>query len=121
MNANSARRRRVGTSPLPSWTAAWCALVPAVLLLGGCLTGPDYRKPPLSKTQAFPEAFTPGGLPASTNLWKRAEPAAHLPRGTWWEVFQDQELNRLEALATAANQELAAAAARYEQARATVR
>ena len=57
---------------------------------------------------------------ADTNVWKTAEPAAHLAKGPWWEVFQDAELNRLETLATASNQELAAAAARFEEARTSV-
>jgi NodT family efflux transporter outer membrane factor (OMF) lipoprotein len=67
----------------------------------------------------MPAAFT--GLTA-TNLgeWKPAEPSASLPRGAWWELFGDAELNRLETLATANNQQLAAAFANFQQARALV-
>jgi len=58
----------------------------------------------------------------STNAgdWKPAEPSAHLPRGAWWEIFGDAELNRLEDLAATNNQQLAAAYANFQQARALV-
>ncbi len=54
----------------------------------------------------------------ATNEWRTATPAAHLPKGAWWEIFGDPELNRLEQQAAAANQSLHAAVARFEQARA---
>ncbi len=50
--------------------------------------------------------------------WKIAVPQAHAPKGNWWEIFGDQELNRLEAEAAEANQDLEAAYARFNQARA---
>ena len=50
-------------------------------------------------------------------FWKVAEPSAALPRGQWWRIFDDSELSRLEALALTNNQNLAATAARFEQAR----
>ena len=46
-------------------------------------------------------------------------PQAHIPKGNWWEVFGDEELNRLEAEAVEANQDLKAAYARFNQARAS--
>ncbi|MEI9959555.1 MAG: TolC family protein [Limisphaerales bacterium] len=49
---------------------------------------------------------------------KIAEPSAHIPRGEWWQLFGDAELNRLQSLALTNNQNLVAAAARFEQARA---
>ena len=55
-------------------------------------------------------------IPVRTNqgIWKIAEPSADLPRGEWWQVFNDAELNRLETLALTNNQNLAAAVARFE-------
>jgi NodT family efflux transporter outer membrane factor (OMF) lipoprotein len=41
-----------------------------------------------------------------------------LPKGSWWRVFGDDELNRLEEKALEGNQTLAAAHARLQQARA---
>jgi outer membrane protein, multidrug efflux system len=71
-------------------------------------------------TNAMPAAFS-----GTTNLpdageWKPAQPAAHLPRGAWWQLFADSELDRIETQVTANNQELAAAVARFDQARANV-
>lgn len=91
------------------------ALVLAAVL-AGCAVGPNYRQPAALPGQPLPETFAG----ASTNgvVWKIAEPSANLPRGEWWQLFGDSELNRLESLALTNNQNLAAAAARFEQARA---
>ncbi len=88
------------------------------LLLPGCAVGPNYQRPPALGTNAMPSAFSE----TTTNLgpWKPAEPAAHLPRGAWWELFGDAELSRLETLANENNQQLAAAFANFQQARALV-
>ncbi len=83
-------------------------LAVALTLLAGCVAGPDYRRP----------AATPTVPPAYAG-WKIAEPKADQPKGNWWEMFGDPELNRLEAAAAAANQELKAAVAGFEQARAS--
>ena len=83
----------------------------------GCKVGPDYHRPAPAGTNALPPAFSAGTNAAQ---WKPAEPAARLPRGAWWELFSDAELNRLETLATVNNQDLVAAAARFNQARALV-
>ena len=89
-------------------------------LLAGCAIGPDYRLPAAIGTNRMPAAFA--GAAALTNMgnWKPAEPSAHLPRGVWWEIFGDSELNRLETAASEANQDLAVAFSRFEQARALV-
>jgi len=90
--------------------------LPAILALGillaGCAVGPDYKRPAALKSQPLPKVFA--------GDWKDAQPAAHLPRGAWWEVFRDAELNRMERAATADNESLAAAVARFNQARASV-
>jgi outer membrane protein TolC len=41
--------------------------------------------------------------------------------GNWWEIFQDPQLNDLEEQINVSNQNLKAAAARYQQARAVLR
>lgn len=81
-------------------------LLPATLLLSGCLSGPDYVKPEL-------EQVTPAQW-----RWQPAVPRDELPKGDWWKVFHDPELTRLEERALAENQGLKAAVARVEQARA---
>jgi len=60
----------------------------------------------------------PDAYAGASNEWKTATPQAHLPKGAWWEIFGDDELNRLEAMAAGANQQLQAAVARFAQARA---
>ena len=88
-------------------------LVPALalMLLSGCAVGPDYQRP---EATLIPDAYVGPG-----NDWKIADPQAHLPRGNWWEIFGDAELNQLEADAMAANQDLKAAVSRFSQARAS--
>jgi outer membrane protein TolC len=66
------------------------------LLLGGCMVGPDYSKPSVPMTPAYKEM----------DGWKVATPSDHLPRGQWWKVFADSELDSLEEQVSAANQDL---------------
>ena len=82
-----------------------------VMGLAGCAVGPDYKRP---------SAPTPEAYNGETNAWKIAQPSANLPKGNWWEIFGDPELNALETECAAANQELKAAVAVFEQARAFV-
>ena len=84
----------------------------ALVLLVGCAVGPDYKRPEATATMSAAYA-------GATNEWKVAEPRAHMPKGNWWEMFGDEDLNRLEAEAISANQELKAAVARFQEARAT--
>ena len=88
-----------------------------VAVIAGCSVGPDYHRPAALKSHAFPAAFS---TETSTNpgAWKTAQPSAHLPRGAWWNIFSDSELDRLEKMAEAQNQNLAAASARLDEARA---
>jgi len=87
-------------------------------VLAGCAVGPDYRQPTALPSQPLPRTFTL----ATTNgvVWKIAEPSANLPHGEWWRLFNDRGLDRLETMATSNNQDLAAAEAQFEQARALV-
>src|SRR5271168_432202 len=90
-----------------------------MLLLGGCMVGPNYHKPPVPVTPAFkeppPESFK------ETDEWKRSHPDAAALRGNWWEMFGDAQLNALEEQVTVSNQDLKMAEARFRQARTLVR
>lgn len=86
------------------------AVALALFVLTSCAVGPNYQRP---EATTIPEAFT-----GVSNAWKIAAPQAHMPKGPWWEMYGDSELNRLEIEAESANQDLKAAAARFEQARA---
>jgi NodT family efflux transporter outer membrane factor (OMF) lipoprotein len=94
--------------------------IAALAWLTGCAVGPDYQRPAALGSSALPAAFGDAAL-SNSGTWKAAEPAAHLPRGAWWEMFGDAELNRLEVLAASANQQMAVALAGFEQARALVK
>src|SRR5436189_2879858 len=95
----------------------WTTIL-VLVVAGGCSVGPNYHRPAPVKSQPIPAAFSIGSETNTTNVWQTAEPSAHLPRGTWWKIFGDSELDRLQDLAATENQSLAAAAARLEQARA---
>jgi NodT family efflux transporter outer membrane factor (OMF) lipoprotein len=89
----------------------WLALAVLVATAGGCAVGPTYEQPALLAPVAYKEV--PG--------WVRATPADALDRGTWWMLFEDAGLNALAGRVEVSNQNIAAAAAAYAQARALVR
>jgi outer membrane protein, multidrug efflux system len=80
--------------------------------LSGCSLAPHYERPSMPTP---PDTFKEAGD------WKVAAPADTAPRGEWWRIFQDPDLDALEARATDANQSLKAAFARLEQAKAQTR
>ena len=76
------------------------ALIP---LLASCaLIKPDYQRPPVE-------------LPES---WKQSAQNPARANGSWWRVYSDPALEKLVEEALARNTDLAAAAARVDQARA---
>ena len=87
------------------------ALGLAALLLGGCMVGPDYVRPDAPSTPAYKEL----------EGWKVAQPNDALPRGAWWDLFNDPVLHDLEEQVAVANQDLKVAEARLREARAAVR
>jgi multidrug efflux system outer membrane protein len=75
--------------------------------------GPDYKAP----TNASPDQYKAEQL----GSWKEGRPLDNVPKGVWWEVFGDPDLNELERQAANENQNLRAAVARVSQARSTAR
>jgi NodT family efflux transporter outer membrane factor (OMF) lipoprotein len=53
--------------------------------------------------------------------WQTAQPMDDQNRGAWWTLFQDRQLDELESRVNDANQNLKAAFARLQQARAATR
>jgi multidrug efflux system outer membrane protein len=103
-----------------------------VALLAACSVEPTYKRPEVDTPTAFKEApvAASGALAASApsaasapdaGTWKTAQPADDAHRGEWWKIFGDAQLDALEEQAAAANQDLKAAAARVQQARAVTR
>ena len=81
------------------------------LSLASCVMGPDYRRP---------QVVTPPEYKESKD-WKIAEPRDGVPRGKWWEIFADAQLNALADRVTVSNQSLKQAEAQYRGAQALVR
>jgi len=80
-----------------------------VLLTVGCAVGPNYKRPNVNA----PDAYR-GVMPQEA-----AQPAAQsLGDQKWWEVFQDEELQKLTRTALQQNYDVQIAAARILQAQA---
>ena len=88
-------------------------LSPVSAHAGALTIGPDYKQP----TNSVPEKYKATEL----GQWKEGRPLDNVPKGKWWEIFGDTNLNNLELQALQANQVLKAAVARVDQARATAR
>ena len=98
--------------------AVLASLAAASVTLHGCAVGPNYKRPSAPTPPAFKEDAPPGQRPED---WKPAEPRDAVPRGPWWELFGDPELDTLEAQVDLANQDVARAEANYRVARALAR
>ena len=83
----------------------------SVLLLAGCTVGPKYQRPAAEVPPVYKEVGD----------WKPAQPSDEKLSTNWWEIFQDPQLNALEAQVNVSNQNLKAAEAAYTQARAVLR
>jgi NodT family efflux transporter outer membrane factor (OMF) lipoprotein len=104
-------------------------------LLTGCTVGPKYHPPAVQPPPAFKEAppATPTPAPAptpdnanpnaanqDTGNWTVAEPADAKIRGDWWAIFNEPELNDLEAQLNIDNQNLKLYFENFMEARALV-
>jgi len=78
------------------------------VVLAGCSVGPDYVRPAVETPPGYKEA----------QGWKSAEPQDEKPRGNWWAVFGDRELDALVAQVEVTNQTIKAAEARVREAHA---
>jgi len=94
------------------------AIVAAAMLLAGCGIGPKYMQPSTPAVPAYKEL---GASNVVAGEWKPAQPADRVARGKWWESFQDPQLNQLEEKLNISNQNIAAAAANVQAARALIR
>jgi NodT family efflux transporter outer membrane factor (OMF) lipoprotein len=81
-----------------------------LLMLAACAVGPDYQRPESPVPEAYKE----------TSGWKTAQPGDGLPRGAWWTLFDDPQLNSLEEQINISNQNVKAAEAQVRQAQALV-
>jgi len=90
-----------------------------MLSFTACKVGPKYKTPtaPIPPTfkEQQPSTFR------EADGWKPGEPQDEIPRGAWWEMFGDLQLNALEEQVNLSNQTLAAAEAQFRAARAAIR
>ena len=86
-------------------------VLPAIVIMGmvsSCAVGPDYKRPDVVTPAAFKSA-------------SEGEKAMPVLAGTWWTLFADPEITRLAEKALKSNQDIRAAMARVDQARALTR
>ncbi len=83
-----------------------------LLLLAGCMVGPDYHRPASAGSlESFKEA-PPG--------WTAARPDDAAPKGAWWSIYHDPLLDELERGVVISNQTVKQYEAQYREATATV-
>ncbi|MGG1945314.1 efflux transporter outer membrane subunit [Trinickia sp. NRRL B-1857] len=82
--------------------------------LTACSTLPPYAKPSVDVPDRYASA------PQASKGWSVSAPADAEPRGPWWTLFNDPELNRLEARVDVSNQSVKKAVAQLQAARAIV-
>jgi multidrug efflux system outer membrane protein len=104
----------LGSAGIAAGAAVVAFLLTGGQAIAGSLTiGPDYKRP----QETAPQSYKAAGL----DDWKLGKPLDGVPKGAWWEIFGDPGLNDLESQAAKANQDLKAAVARVDQARANAR
>jgi NodT family efflux transporter outer membrane factor (OMF) lipoprotein len=81
------------------------------LVVSGCApVGPNFERPAAIVSPQFKEI----------KGWKVATPRANEPKGAWWSVFRDPELDRLMQVVVVSNQTIKADEANYRQALALI-
>src|SRR5262249_10285114 len=72
------------------------------LLLLACAMGPDYSRPAIPSSESFRMAEEQKDLPSLANV-------------PWWELYQDEELQRLIRIALEENKDLKRAVASIDE------
>lgn len=88
-------------------------LLALLALASACTVGPRYSRP--TAPVPAPDAWK------TQPPWQQAAPKDSLPKGAWWQVYNDPALNDYEQQLLKANQSLLAAVDRLNQARSLAR
>jgi NodT family efflux transporter outer membrane factor (OMF) lipoprotein len=103
--------RKIVSAATPRQALWLIPLAIAMFQLSGCTVGPKYHPPAVPAPPAYKEVGD----------WKPAQPNDQSLGGSWWTIFQDPQLDALEAQVNVSNQNLKAAEAQFRQSRATLR
>jgi hypothetical protein len=109
---------RIGSPPLAAngrvlrlLSLARAALFLASIACSGCApVGPNFERAAAIVSPQFKEI----------EGWKIATPRANEPKGEWWSVFRDPELDQLERVVAVSNQTVKADEAAYREALALI-
>jgi len=93
--------------------AALSIMLALLAIAAGCTVGPRYSRP--AAPAPAPDAWK------TQPPWQQAAPQDSIPKGEWWKIFSDAELNAYEQQLLQANQSLEAARDRLNQARSLAR
>lgn len=77
-------------------------------IAAGCSLAPELKVPEVPVASSYKEVAP----------WIKAQPSDQTPRGGWWTLYQDSELNKLQQKLLDNNPNLAKAFATYERAQA---
>lgn len=83
-------------------------LLVAGVTLAGCSLAPAYKVPAVPVAASYQD----------NGPWQQARPSDQLPRGRWWQLYHDSQLDGMQQQLLANNADLAAALAHYQQAQA---
>lgn len=98
------------------------ALGSLVVILSGTLSGCQLVKPEptphvnIGANFSQPSQYGLDIKKWQTDGWKIALPSDHLPKGEWWQIFQDEQLNKLVNQLNRENASIAQYEAQYRQA-----
>jgi NodT family efflux transporter outer membrane factor (OMF) lipoprotein len=80
-------------------------------MIWGCQVGPDYHRPSAPLPVTYKEY----------KGWKVATPNDTIDKGSWWAIYRDPLLDRLERQIDVSNQNLKQLEAAFQEARAVIR
>ena len=107
----SAGEGAIGRAPnLLAAARAAVALIAAIAVSSCAPVGPNFERPAAIVSPQFKEI----------KGWKIATPRENEPKGEWWSVFHDPELDRLMRVVVVSNQTIKADEANYRQALALI-
>ena len=93
--------------------ALFLPAIALLLLACACTVGPRYSRP--AAPAPAPDAWK------TQPPWQQAAPKDSIPKGAWWQIFNDPALNSYEQQLLQANQTLVAARDHLDQARSLAR